>query len=193
MNANWKKIWLRKGAEDTEDLCVLNGYEKVNEKTSFRESAVCIADNICKTMGINKDSRTLEVGCGAGMLAQHFDCDYVGVDYSESLIQKHRNILGNNVVLSEASSLPFEDKSFDFVFSYGVFHYFSDKEYVNKSIAEMKRVAKRAIFIGDLPINSFRADHLLFSHKEFEDWEISSAFYDRTDGAARFNVLKALE
>ena len=56
----------------------------------------------------------------------------------------------------------------------------------------MKRVAKRAIFVGDLPTNSFTADHLLFSHKEFEDWEISSAFYDRADRAVRFNILKVL-
>ena len=188
MNTNWKKIWLRKGRENTADLCVLNGHENTN----FCTSAPQVVEKICAALKIDDHHSVLEVGCGAGMLAQYFNCNYAGVDYSSSLIQKHKDILGNNVCVAEAASLPFKDNSYDCVFSWGVFHYFSDKEYVNKSITEMKRVAKRAIFIGDLPINSFTADHLLFSHKEFEDWEISSSFYERSDGAVRFNILKVL-
>ena len=188
MPTDWKKVWNRKGAENTEDLCLLNGHEKTN----FRDAAVNVVGDICETMGVNKDSRILEVGCGAGMLAQHFDCNYVGVDYSDSLIEKHRNILGNNVFVAEAANLPFEDKSFDFVFSFSVFHYFRDKKYVHMAISEMERVSKKSIFIGDLPINSCTADHLLFQKEEFEGWQVSGAYYTRPDKALRFNAHRII-
>ena len=187
---NWKTIWARKGNEETLDLCVLNGHENTN----FCSSAPLVVEKIRSALGAKDSHNILEIGCGAGMLAQFFNCSYTGVDYSESLIKKHRDILGNTVFVAEASKLPFGDNSFDHAFSYSVFHYFSDKEYAQKAIAEMERVAKEVIFIGDLPIDSCRSDdHLLFSVDEFDGWKISDSYYNRPDGTKRFNVCKTLK
>ena len=137
---------------------------------------------------MDQNSTMLEVGCGAGAIAQFFNCEYTGVDYSETLIEKHRSILGNNVSVAEANNLPFEDNSFDYVIIVGVCHYFPDKNYTNNVISEMQRVAKKAIFIGDLPVSSHDDTHLLFSKEDFREWVITPSCYNDV----RFNVHRRL-
>tara|TARA_R100000808_G_C2151295_1_gene160260 strand:- start:1172 stop:1723 length:552 start_codon:yes stop_codon:yes gene_type:complete len=179
----WKDIWTRKGHQDTTDLRLLNGYED----TSIDERMV--TEKISNTLGITKESRVLEVGCGAGMLAQHLDCDYTGVDYSSSLVKKHIEILGNKVFVSPANDLKFQDHSFDFAFSYSVFHYFEDHEYAREVIREMERVAKKGIFVGDIPVKSHRKEHLLYGDEHFVGWNTEPGYYNPD----RFNVWKLLE
>ncbi len=176
---DWKKVWSKKGKLESQDLKLLNGYEK----TSINPEKV--SKNISKALGINKDTRVLEVGCGAGMIAQFLNCKYVGIDYSASLIEKHRRILNNEVYESEANKLKFKDKSFDCVFAYSVFQYFKDLDYAYSVIEEMKRVSKRSIFIGDLAINSHDTNHLLFKKSMFEKHLITEGYYN----SDRFNVL----
>ena len=62
-------------------------------------------------------------------------------------------------------------------------------EYANQAIAELKRVAKKAIFIGDLPITSHRDTHLLYKKENFKDWKIIDGYYN----PCRFNVSLKLD
>lgn len=183
----WKEIWTRKGKADsnTTDLLAYDGYEA----TQIDMEAV--AKEIVTRLDIRKEDRVLEVGCGAGALAQYLDCDYVGIDYSPSLVQKHIEILHNSVLVGEAGDLIFKDKSFDKVICYGVFLYFDNKEYARKATAELLRVARSAVLIGEIPIRSHREEHLLFTPEEFPGWDISDGFYDpyRQD---RFNAVMKL-
>ena len=58
------------------------------------------------------EARLLDVGCGTGWLAEHFD-RYTGVDASEDAVAKARE-RGRNVALADVEErLPFEDASFD--------------------------------------------------------------------------------
>jgi len=182
MDFDWHKVWLRKGTEETEDLVRLNGYEKTNIDPGL------VADQIKKIFSLNAESRVLEIGCGAGMIAQFLDCNYVGVDYSETLVEKIKNILKVEAFVSHVNELPFEDNSFDYVFAYSVFHYFPNRNYANETIKEMTRVARKSIFIGDLPEYSHDRNHLLFSLKEFPDWIASNGFYNDK----RFNIFKRI-
>lgn len=180
----WKQIWIRKGNAEKEvtDLLAYDGYE------ATQVDMKAVAAEITARLDIKKTDRVLEVGCGAGALAQYLDCDYVGVDYSPTLVQKHIEILHNSVLIGEAADLIFKDNSFDKVICYGVFLYFEDKEYAVRAAAELKRVAKSGVLIGELPIRSHRDEHLLFTPDEFKGWDISDGFYDpyRQD---RFNAV----
>lgn len=174
----WKEIWERKGILKTNNLRDLDGFEATT--INPRE----VACQIIKILKIKKLDKVLEVGCGAGMIAQYLDCDYVGIDYSRSLVKKHKELLKYSVLAAEANALPFKDKYFDKVFVYSVFHYFPNKDYANEVLKEIKRVCAGKIFIGDLPVKSQRKEHLLFNKNDFYG-EISEGFYNKE----RFNFL----
>lgn len=178
MNNYWKEIWQKKGESVETDLKTLDGYENTEIDSEY------VSKQITKILNINPESKVLEVGCGAGLIAQHLNCDYYGVDYSIPLLKKHTQILGNKVAYSEANNLIFKDKFFDYSFSFSVFQYFEDKKYVKMVIEEMFRVTKKRIFIGDLPLKSHRKEHLLFKKEEFIGL-ISEGFYNKD----RFNIL----
>ncbi|MBE6062957.1 MAG: class I SAM-dependent methyltransferase [Clostridium butyricum] len=180
----WKEVWERKGRGNTKDLSELDGYE--NTTANVKE----IAQNIIKELDIKETDSVLEVACGAGGLAQYIKCaKYVGVDYSTTLVQRHIELLHNSVLHGEANDLIFKDKTFDVVFCFGAFHYFPNHEYAQKAISEMKRIAKRAIFIGDLPVTSHRDTHLLYKKEDFKGWKIMDGFYN----PCRFNVSLKLD
>ena len=180
----WKQIWTRKGLADSSvtDLLAYDGYEAT--KVDMEE----VARQIASRLDIRKNDKVLEVGCGAGALAQYLDCDYVGVDYSPTLVQKHIEILHNSVLTGEAADLPFKDKSFDKVICYGVYLYFDHKEYADKATRELLRIARKGVLIGEIPMRSHRTEHLLFNKEDFQGWDISDGFYDpyRKD---RFNAV----
>lgn len=178
----WKRIWEKKGRVKGGDIKEMGGYKSwsggyINTKE--------ISEKIRRALRIKRGDRVLEVGCGAGALAQYLECDYVGVDYAKNLVKKHIKILNNSVVVAEAADIPFKDKYFDKVFAYSVFHYFPNKKYVKQAVKELKRVCKGEIFIGDLPIASHRKAHMLFKKSEFKGGEFSEGFYNKK----RFNVL----
>ena len=181
-NETWKQIWVRKGKAEGNDLLSFDGYEAT--QVDMEE----VARQITKRLDIKKGDKVLEVGCGAGAIAQYLDCDYTGIDYSHTLVKKHIEILHNSVLTGEAADLPFKDHSFDKVICYGVYLYFDDKEYAKKATNELLRVARKSVVIGELPIRSHRKEHLLFTKDEFKGWEISDGFYDpyRND---RFNAI----
>ena len=100
---DWKKVWINNGSKSSSDLKVLNGHDKTSIDSEY------VVHNITELFDVVSDTKVLEVGCGAGMLAQHFKCSYVGIDYSHTLIDKHKKILGNEVYVCEANELIFED------------------------------------------------------------------------------------
>ena len=141
----WLDVWERKGRSETSDLQELDGFETTDI------DPLEVSRKIVSILEIRKESKVLEVGCGAGMIAQYLNCDYKGIDYSRPLLRKHAQILGNSVLSGEAIRLSFRDKSFDKAFAFSVFHYFPDKEYVHQAICEMKRVAKQAVLSAICP------------------------------------------
>jgi len=179
---NWKEIWERKGNTESKNLKTLDGFESTNIDPEQ------VANKIMEALKIRPNDSVLEIGCGAGMLAQYIapKCKYTGIDFSVSSIKKHKQLLGNKVFVADANKLPFEDNEFDKTFSYSVFHYFPDFTYVGEVMEEIRRVTKGIFLIGDLPMVSHDENHLLFNVKYFEEESIFSIGYYNGD---RFNVL----
>ena len=73
-----------------------------------------------------------------------------------------------SAVYSEANDIPFKDNYFDKCFSWGVFLYFPSAEYAGQVVSEMKRVTKDGIFIGELPMESHDAKHMLYTPEQLQ-------------------------
>ena len=180
--SSWEHIWQKKGTVDTNDLQLLNGYEG----TSFDPKQAWA--KICKTMDMHDSDEILEVGCGAGFVAQHIHQKYVGIDPSESLVMKHISILQNPVCVGYAHDLPFKDNSFDYVVVIGICAYFKDKAYTQAAIQEWQRVARKGVYVGnirhaaqprrDKHIYSGPTTHLLHDQADFPEFTKSDALYD---------------
>jgi len=98
--------------------------------------------------------KVLEIGVGAG--TDHLQwaqagLDCYGVDLTDAAIQttqKHLELYGlkSNLQRIDAEKLPFDDNTFDVVYSWGVIHHSEKPELI---IAEIKRVLKEGgAFIG---------------------------------------------
>lgn len=92
---------------------------------------------------VRPGDRCLDVGCGDGQtlgpwLVQH-DCEYVGVDVAETAVRQAGEHGLDARLIEDASSLPFEDASFDVALSIEVFeHLFSP----NLAAAEIHRILR---------------------------------------------------
>ena len=188
MSDFWKDIWDSKGRSDSKDLLWLCGREHLdipwNSKKEF--------ENIKHLLNLKEDDKVLEVGCGAGFLSREFvDYDYRGVDYSKSLIQKHKELFPNHEVqVSESSNLPFKDKEFDILFSSGIFQYFSNEDYFMKTVEEFKRVTKRAFLALDIKKKPTNPRHYCLPQETFV--EQGFKIYDATYKEMDFNYYNIL-
>ncbi len=90
---------------------------------------------------INKNSEVLEVGCGTGLILKEITKKTkkaVGIDLSENMLlkAKERNL---EVYKSDAQNMPFEDNSFNVVYSFKVLAHI---ENIEETLKEIKRVLK---------------------------------------------------
>lgn len=87
----------------------------------------------------------LDVGCGQGICSQKLDLgtnQYTGIDSSEDLTNRATELYGSaniNFIAGDALDLPFEDESFDSLFSISLIHLVED---IDEVISEMSRVLK---------------------------------------------------
>jgi SAM-dependent methyltransferase len=88
--------------------------------------------------------KVLEIGCGSGadllQFAKH-GAIVTGVDLTAKHVELARTRLGNLAAIHQADMrhLPFEDESFDYIYSHGVLHHCDEPERV---VREMFRVLR---------------------------------------------------
>ena len=105
-----------------------------------------VAEDMASHYGLSAGDRILDVGCGKGFLLYEFTqvvpgCEVVGIDISEYAIENSKEEVKSQLQVGNANSLPFEDDSFDFVFSINTIHnlYIHD---LWKAMKEIERVGK---------------------------------------------------
>jgi len=117
-------------------------------KESYRK--LILEDKIItKELGQFSDKIVLDIGCGIGRLEEFFARDFKevhGIDISEEMVSKAKNRLAsfNNVYLkaTDGVTYPFENETFDFIFSYIVFQHMPSREVIEKNFMEVFRVLK---------------------------------------------------
>ena len=180
---DWENVWQRKALEKPYDLKTINGWEKVNISSAF------VVEVVASRLNLTKNDRMLEVGCGCGYLTEYFlqrVQKYTGSDRSQNMIDLAKSIFDCEFINCEAASLPFDDNQYDYVVAYSIFHYFPSEDYAHRAFSEMDRVAKKGIYIGDLPTCSHDDNHMLYKFEQFSDWLTSEGVY--TD--KRFDIWR---
>jgi len=87
----------------------------------------------------------LEVGCSAANDLALFPFPVCGIDSSEYAISKAReNIPESEFKVAPATSIPYDDSAFDFVFARNLLNYVEDDD-VQKIMQEMFRVSKKYV------------------------------------------------
>jgi SAM-dependent methyltransferase len=105
---------------------------------------------------VDEAREVLEVGCGIGVgpanLARDHGCRVVGVDRSEQMIEwAHRRAREHGVedrvelLVADATGLPFEDGRFDVTFAESVLGFVPDRQ---GALAEMARVTRPGGYVG---------------------------------------------
>lgn len=128
------------------------------EFNSFRDDEVRIPGDqyfdIIDSSIINKESSVLDIGCGMGRWSYYIS-DRVkfveAIDPSEAVFSasEFTSKKGNiRVTQAGVDDIPFEDNSFDFVFSLGVFHHVPDtQEAIRKAVCKVKRGGHFMIYL----------------------------------------------
>lgn len=113
-------------------------------------------ETIIESCHIGKGKYVLDVGCGVGVtpcfIAKKYDCNVVGVDIVEGMVERSkerakRNRLSDRVEfrVADAQDLPFEDDLFDAVITESVTAFPEDKQ---KAVSEYARVTKPGGYVG---------------------------------------------
>uniref|UniRef100_A0A7S2W084 Methyltransferase type 11 domain-containing protein n=1 Tax=Eucampia antarctica TaxID=49252 RepID=A0A7S2W084_9STRA len=196
---SWDTVWETKGRKnDPSDTRLLTGYDGTDfEPEQFAK----------RWLGAIKwieGETVLDVGCGAGFLGDYLPRNgYVGVERSPSLAEIFIRRSNRVVIAQDATSLPFEDGSFDHVISHSMLEYMPGKPAAIQCMQEMQRVARNTVFVGDLRTIQALATpekyvapgtfaHTLFQKNDFSNMQELDGFVVSDGwwgGESRFNAM----
>jgi SAM-dependent methyltransferase len=116
-----------------------------------------VAEGMAAHYDLQKDARILDVGCGKGYLLYEFtqilpNCKVNGVDISKYALANAKDEIQPYLHEANATTLPFNDDEFDFVYSINTLHnlYIQD---LFSSLSEMSRVGRKHRY---LTVESYR-------------------------------------
>ncbi len=110
-----------------------------------------VAEAMASHYNLKAGDRVLDIGCGKAFLLYEFTkaipgIHITGIDISEYGIKNAKQETKPHLTTGNCTDLPFEDNSFDLVFSLNTFHNLRNFELV-KALKEMERVGCNAKYI----------------------------------------------
>lgn len=101
--------------------------------------------------GLKAGDKILDIGCGKGFLLYDFTkilpgIEIYGIDVSKYALENSKEEIKNKLIFGNATSLPYEDNYFDFVFSLNTFHNLECYDLFD-ALKEMERVGKNNKYI----------------------------------------------
>jgi len=119
-----------------------------------------VAEEMVKYYHLKSGQKILDVGCGKGFLLYELikasqGINVRGIDISNYAVENAKEEVRPFLMEAKAQSLPFEDKSFDFVYSITTLHnlYIYD---LKKAVQEIQRVSRGKSYIC---VESYRNEH----------------------------------
>lgn len=105
-----------------------------------------VAKDMAQYYELQPDARILDIGCGKGFLLYEFTrvlpkCRVTGIDISYYAISHAKEEVKSLLCTANATSLPFPDKSFDFVVSVTTLHNLYNYE-LWQALKEIERVGR---------------------------------------------------
>lgn len=105
-----------------------------------------VARIIADHYGLKAGDKILDIGCGKGFLLFDFTkvvpgIEVYGLDISEYAVENSKEEVKPQLQVGNCTKLPFEDKTFDFVYSINTFHNLNNEDLEN-ALNEMNRVSK---------------------------------------------------
>ncbi|MGA0110608.1 MAG: class I SAM-dependent methyltransferase [Chthoniobacterales bacterium] len=106
-----------------------------------------VADLMVEHYGLKAGDRVLDVGCGKGFLLHDLTqavpgLEVVGLDVSSYAIEHALPEIKDRLVVGHANKLPFDDASFDFVYSINTLHVLPCFD-LDRALRELMRVGKQ--------------------------------------------------
>ena len=110
-----------------------------------------VARAMAEYYGIKPGDKILDVGCGKGFLLFDFTkvvpgVEVYGLDISEYAIENSKEEIRDRIQMGSAIDLPYEDHSFDFVYSITTLHNLHCYD-LDKALREIERVGKKNKYI----------------------------------------------
>ena len=110
-----------------------------------------VAKRIAEFYKLPQKAKILDVGCGKGYLLYDFlkvipDAEIYGLDVSKYAVENSKQEIRENLIVGDASDLPYEDNFFDLVISINTLHCLEAPN-LFKSIKEIERVGKSNKYI----------------------------------------------
>lgn len=138
-----------------------------------------VAREIIKVYNLSEESKVLDLGCGKAHLLYEIKkilpkIEIVGIDISEYAIENAKEEIKEHLFVYDARKpLPFGDKEFDLVLSFGVLHNFVLFE-LKTTLGEIQRVAKKAYIM----VEAYRSTQELFN---LECWALTCESFFRPE------------
>jgi len=118
-----------------------------------------VAEVMVNHYGLKSGDKVLDVGCGKGFLLYDFTqvvpgIEVAGIDISRYAINNAKQEIKPALKVAHAAELPFEDNSFDLIFSINTLHNLYCYELEN-ALKEIERVGRRYKYIC---VESYRTE-----------------------------------
>lgn len=157
------------------------GYGGFNYHPRFWEPVI---PTFMKYYDLQEDAKILDVGCAKGFMLYDFKrlhpkLNVRGIDISEYAINNSKEEVREYLDVGCASSLPYEDNSFDLVISTTSIHNLP-KGLCAKALQEVERVAKGKSFVT---LDAYRNDD---EKKRMEAWNLTAKTYMHVDEWKKF-------
>src|SRR5260370_20220549 len=128
---------------------------------SFHPGGAGLTKRLGKVLGLTAVSRVLDIASGNGtsaqLLAGHFGCEVIGVDYGEHSVEQANAAAAAKALdkrvrfqTGDAERLPFANSCFDAIICECAFCTFPDKSAAAKEFARVLR-SGGSLWISDLP------------------------------------------